>query len=92
MVHHFKVLDRGSISGLYKTEVINQQGSWGKATQAEYATLTWVDSSNIRRLLGSFGHVPPAELEAAYYQQITGHAMPLTLRRNRKQRPKPQFL
>jgi putative transposase len=60
-----------SIIGLYKTEVIKHQGPWREARFVEYATLAWVDWFNQRRLLGSIGHVPPAELEAAYYQQFT---------------------
>lgn len=64
-----------SIIGLYKTEVIHHQGPWRNARQVEYATLTWVDWFNHRRLLGSIGHVPPAEFEAEYYQQIVRQAM-----------------
>ncbi|MEM7490972.1 MAG: IS3 family transposase, partial [Pseudomonadota bacterium] len=36
----------------------------------EFATLEWVDWFNHRRLLAPIGYVPPAEAEAAYYQQI----------------------
>ena len=35
----------------------------------EFATLAWVDWSNVRRLLGPIVDVPPAECEAQYYQQ-----------------------
>jgi transposase InsO family protein len=45
---------------------------WGTK---EYAALAWVDWFNHRRLLGSIGHVPPAELEAAYYQQLAGQVI-----------------
>jgi putative transposase len=31
--------------------------------------LEWVDWFNHRRLLESIGHVPPAEMETAYYHQ-----------------------
>lgn len=41
----------------------------------EYATLEWVDWFNHRRLLGSIGNIPPAELEAAYYRQEEGSAV-----------------
>jgi putative transposase len=64
-----------TIIGLYKAEVINQQGPWRDASSVEYATLTWVDWFNHRRLLGSIGHAPPAELEAAYYQKLEGQAI-----------------
>jgi transposase InsO family protein len=33
----------------------------------EFATLEWVDWVNHRRLLGPYGDVPPAELDAMYY-------------------------
>jgi transposase InsO family protein len=64
-----------TIIGLYKTEVIHHQGPWRKAGDVEYATLIWVDWFNYRRLLGSIGHVPPAELEAAYDRQTKGQAI-----------------
>ena len=35
----------------------------------EFATLTWVDWCNTRRLLEPIGYVPPAEFEARYYEQ-----------------------
>lgn len=64
-----------TIIGLYKTEVINHQKPGRKASAVEYATLAWVDWFNHRVLLGSIGHVPPAELEAAYYQQLKGRVI-----------------
>ena len=50
-----------SVIGVYKTEVIQQA--------VEFATLTWVDWFNTRRLLGPLGDIPPAEFEAQYYEQ-----------------------
>jgi putative transposase len=35
----------------------------------QLATLEWVDWFNHRRLLEPIGYIPPAEAEAAYYQQ-----------------------
>jgi len=35
----------------------------------EFATLTWVDWFNTRRLLEPIGYVPPVEFEARYYEQ-----------------------
>jgi putative transposase len=58
-----------SVIGLYKTEVIGSQGPWRHAEQVEFATLTWIDWFNNRRLLEPLGHVPPVEYEAAYYRQ-----------------------
>jgi transposase InsO family protein len=57
-----------SVIGLFKTEVIRRRGPWRGIDPVEYATLEWVDWFNNRRLLGSIGHVPPAELEEAYYR------------------------
>ena len=64
-----------SIIGLYKTEVIRQRGPWRQLEDVEFATLEWVDWFNNRRLLGSNGDVPPAEMEETYYQQIQESAM-----------------
>ena len=64
-----------TINGLYKTEVIRQQGPWRNIEDVEFATLEWVDWFNNRRLLEPIGNVPPVELEAAYYEQLEGSAM-----------------
>ncbi len=64
-----------TINGLYKIEVIRQQGPWRNIEDVEFATLTWVDWFNNRRLLEPIGNVPPAEFEAAYYEQLEGSAM-----------------
>jgi putative transposase len=61
------------VIGLYKTEVIGPQGPWRHAEQAEFATLTWIDWFNNRRLFEPLGHVPPVEYEEAYYRD---HATP----------------
>jgi transposase InsO family protein len=61
-----------SIIGLFKTEVIQRQGPWRHLEAVEFATLTWVDWFNHRRLLEPIGYVPPAEYEASYYQQLAG--------------------
>ena len=58
-----------TINGLYKTELIRQQGPWRSIEAVELATLTWVDWFNNRRIMESIGNVPPAELEAEYYEQ-----------------------
>ncbi len=57
-----------SIIGLYKTELIRQRGPWRNLEDVEFATLTWVNWFNNRRLFEPIGNVPPAELELAYYQ------------------------
>jgi len=64
-----------TINGLYKTEVIRQQGPWRTIEDVEFATLKWVDWFNHRRLLEPIGNIPPAECEFVYYQQQQGSAM-----------------
>jgi putative transposase len=58
-----------SVIGLFKTEVIQRLGPWRNLENVEFATLTWVDWFNTRRLLEPIGYVPPAEYEAQYYEQ-----------------------
>jgi transposase InsO family protein len=58
-----------SVIGLFKTEVIQRLGPWRNLDGVEFATLSWVDWFNNRRLLEPIGYVPPAEYEATYYEQ-----------------------
>ena len=58
-----------SVIGLFKTEVIQRLGPWRNLDGVEFATLTWVDWFNTRRLLEPIGYVPPTEYEAQYYEQ-----------------------
>lgn len=58
-----------SVIGLFKTEVIQRRGPWRHVEAVEFATLTWVDWFNTRRLLAPLGYVPPAEYEERYYRQ-----------------------
>ena len=53
-----------TINGLYKAEVIHRRGPWRSFEAVEFATLTWVDWFNHRRLLQPIGNIPPAEAEA----------------------------
>jgi transposase InsO family protein len=64
-----------SIIGLFKAENIWPRGPRRNIDEVEYATLEWVDWYNTRRLLGPIGDIPPAEFEAAYYEQLNGQAM-----------------
>ncbi|AHH98785.1 hypothetical protein KALB_5423 [Kutzneria albida DSM 43870] len=59
-----------STIGLYKTELITRRGPWCTRDQVEYATLEYIDWYNNRRLHGQIGHLPPTELEAAYYREL----------------------
>lgn len=64
-----------TINGLYKAAVIHKQ-SWKNREAVEWATLTWVDWFNHRRLFGPIGNIPPAEAEAtSYYQHLSGSSL-----------------
>ena len=64
-----------SFNGLYKWELIYRQGPWRGLDDVEFATMTYVDWFNRRRLHGTITDGPdyttPAEFEAAYYRQTT---------------------
>lgn len=64
-----------TVIGLFKTELIRQQGPWRNVDDVEFATLRWVDWFNNRRLLEPIGDIPPAEKESEYYQQLEGSAV-----------------
>ncbi len=57
-----------SFHGLYKAELIHQDGPWRGRDDVEFATLDYVHFFNHRRLHGEVGMLPPAEFEAAYYR------------------------
>ena len=59
-----------TINGLYKAEVIHRRGPWRSFEAVEFATLTWVDWFNNRRLLEPIGNIPPAEAEERYYPML----------------------
>ncbi len=58
-----------SFNGLYKAELIYHEGPWKGVEDVEWATLTYVDWFNHKRLHGEIGMVTPAMFEAAYYAQ-----------------------
>lgn len=62
-----------TINGLYKAEVIHRR-AWRSIEAVELATLNWVHWFNHHRLLEPIGHIPPAEAEANYYQQLAESA------------------
>ena len=66
-----------TINGLYKTELIYRRGPWKTMEAVELATLEWVSWFNHHRLMESIGHMPPAEAEMNYYQQLSGQAIPV---------------
>jgi putative transposase len=60
-----------STIGLYKTELINQQGPWKTLEHVEFATLQWVDWYNHQRLHGSCKRHTPVEYEQTRARQTT---------------------
>ena len=71
-----------SFNGLYKWELIYRHGPWQGLEDVEWATLTYVDWFNHRRLHGEItdgpGFTTPAEFEAAHYRQTTPATEPVT--------------
>ena len=59
-----------SFNGLYKTELIFHEGPWKGLEDVEWATLTYIDWFNRRRIHNEIGKIPPAELEENHYRQI----------------------
>ncbi len=64
-----------TINGLYKAEVIHRRGHWRSFEAVEFATPTWVDWFNNRRLLEPIGNITPAEAEERYYAVLDEHQM-----------------
>ena len=64
-----------SVIGLFKTEVIRQEGPWRGLEEVEFATLDWVCWYNKQRLLEPIGYIPPVELEQMYYLNQPASAM-----------------
>ena len=64
-----------SFNGLYKWELIYPKGPWNGLTDVEFATLSYVDWFNHRRLHGQLtdepGYTTPAAFEADHYRQTT---------------------
>lgn len=58
-----------SVIGLFKAEVIKQQGPWRAVQGVEWETMHWVDWYNTQRLHGAIGYVTPAEAEQRYVDQ-----------------------
>lgn len=60
-----------TINGLYKSECIRtsvfHDGPWRTVSDVEYATASWLEWYNNRRLHSSLGMISPTEFEAAHY-------------------------
>lgn len=61
-----------SFNGLYKWELINRHGPWRGLNDVEFATMTYIEWFNHRRLRGEITSDPsfttPTEAEAGYYR------------------------
>ncbi len=66
-----------AVNGLYKTELIRQQGPWKSVDDVELATLSWVTWFNTVRLHGALNDIPPTEYEAAHYVHQTETNQPV---------------
>jgi putative transposase len=71
-----------SFNGLYKWELIHRQGPWQGLSDVEFATMTYIDWFNHRRLHSTIttgaGHTTPAAFEATHYRQTTPAPEPVT--------------
>jgi putative transposase len=71
-----------SFNGLYKWELIHRQGPWRGLDDVEFATMTYLDWFNHRRLHGTIttgaGHTTPAAHEADYDRQTNPAPEPVT--------------
>src|SRR5829696_103046 len=71
-----------TFNGLYKWELIHRQGPWRGLDDVEFATLTYVDWFNHRRLHGEItddaSYTPPAAAETTYYRRTTTAAGAVT--------------
>jgi putative transposase len=71
-----------SFNGLYKWELIYRQGPWQGLEDVEFATMTYVDWFNHRRLHGTItndaSYTTPAAIEASHYRQATPALEPVT--------------
>ncbi len=69
-----------SVNGLYKTECIRTSvfhtGPYKTIADVEYATASWVDWYNNRRVHGSLGMLPPTEYEQAHYAALNPEPQP----------------
>lgn len=59
-----------SFHGLYKAELIHRSPSWADLADVEWATLTYVNWFNHRRLHSELGMIPPTEYEEMYHQSV----------------------
>ena len=72
-----------SFNGLYKWELIYPQGPWRGLEDVEFATMTYVDWFNHRRVHSGItddaSYTTPAEHETAFYNQTATTQEAVTL-------------
>ena len=72
-----------SFNGLYKWELIYPQGPWRGLDDVEFATMTYVDWFNHRRIHGNItydaSYTTPVEHEEAFYNQTLTAEQAVTL-------------
>ena len=59
-----------TINGLYKAEVIEDEGPWQGKKDVEFATLDWVHWFNHERRFGPIGDIAPAHAERNFYDSL----------------------
>jgi len=71
-----------SFNGLYKWELIYRRGPWRGLDDVEFATMTYIDWFNHKRLHGTItaaaDYTTPAAHEAAHYRQTNPATEPVT--------------
>jgi putative transposase len=71
-----------SFNGLYKWELIHQQGPWRGLDDVEFATMTYVEWFNHRRLHGEITndatYTTPAEHERRFYRHTPAATVAVT--------------
>lgn len=64
-----------TINGLYNAEGIHRRGPKRSFEAVNFATLTWVDWFNNRRLLEPIGNIPPAEADERYFAMLNEQSL-----------------
>ena len=59
-----------TITGLFKTGVINRLGPWKSKDQVEWETLQWVAWFNKERLLEPIGYITPNKAKEKYERPL----------------------
>lgn len=63
-----------AFNGTFKAELIEHQGPWRDAVQAEHALVEWVGWYNSERLHSALDYLPPEEYEVRHNRNVTPQA------------------